>query len=131
MYYERLGVRRVIGEELELLLIYNEHFDLNTAIREFGEDSPLTALEHPVSHENPDNYYSIIPYYKGGLFLYTLEKLFGQEPFLEFMRTFLRTHRLGNITTEHFRAALQAMAGPRWEQVRWDDWVMKTGFCPV
>lgn len=50
MYYERYGVRKVIGEDLEQLLMYNEQMDLNRSIAEFGPDSPYTALQHPCTH---------------------------------------------------------------------------------
>ena len=52
---------------------------LSDSIHQFGEDHEFTKLIPDLSHKDPDDSFSSIPYEKGFTFLYTLEKLVGKE----------------------------------------------------
>ena len=58
---------------------------LSDSIREFGEDHEFTKLIIDLEGKDPDDAFSTVPYEKGFVFLYYLEKQIGKEKWDKFI----------------------------------------------
>jgi leukotriene-A4 hydrolase len=83
VYFENAALRELNGEEFYQVNSLVEQKMLLKTIDQFGKEDPYSAMAPVLNHANPDDAYSIIPYYKGHLFLTYLEGLLGRKPFLE------------------------------------------------
>ncbi len=58
---------------------------LSDSIANFGEDHEFTKMIIDLKGKDPDDAFSSIPYEKGFIFLYHLEKLLGKEKWDRFI----------------------------------------------
>lgn len=58
---------------------------LQDSIEKFGEEHEFTKLIIDLKGKDPDDAFSSVPYEKGFIFLYHLEKLVGKEKWDEFI----------------------------------------------
>ncbi len=101
VWAERKILKKVYGEAsynmnaIEGISRIQDH--LNTPGR-----SATTALAVTATFENPDEVVSFIPYEKGFLFVTWLERKFGEERFLDFVREYIATFAFSNLTAKDF-----------------------------
>ncbi|HSN70611.1 MAG TPA: leukotriene A4 hydrolase C-terminal domain-containing protein, partial [Steroidobacteraceae bacterium] len=84
--------------------------DLETLRKDVAEaDRPeLTQLKMPADLTHPDEAFSQVSYVKGAFFLKFLEQRFGREVFDPFLRGYFDHFAFESVTTEDFKAYLEA-----------------------
>lgn len=83
--------------------------DLEEEVKNFGKDSLHdTYLKLHLEGRDPDEGLSDIPYEKGSLFLWLIERNVGRERFDPFLKEYFASHAFKSITTEEFLAYLRA-----------------------
>ena len=65
--------------------------------------SQASTLVWKMKDDDPDDWYSSIPYEKGFHLLYALERLVGSTPFLAFFRAYLKKYAYVTITSYEFQ----------------------------
>jgi aminopeptidase N len=106
-YVENRVMEKLYGEDRATM---ERALDLATLRKEVADAKrpALTQLEMPADIEHPDDAFSQISYIKGAFFLKFLEQRFGRERFDAFLRDYFDHFAFQSITTEDFRAYLQA-----------------------
>jgi len=101
-------------------------------------DKSLTSLYLALGDGDPDESYSSVPYEKGFHLLYTLERMVGEEVFLELVTAYLQKFAYGTITSEEFKEFCISF----WQKTRpdayiklkafdWDSWIYDEGMPPL
>ncbi|EMC93619.1 hypothetical protein BAUCODRAFT_150912 [Baudoinia panamericana UAMH 10762] len=109
---------------------------LSDSIAQFGEDHNFTKMIPDLKGEDPDDAFSSIPYEKGFVFLYHLEKLLGIEKWNKFIPHYFTTYKQRSVDSYEFKATLisffasDSEASKKLEHVDWDEWFYKPGFPP-
>lgn len=76
--------------------------DLEAAVEDFGKDSRRTWLKQDLKGKDSDEGLSDIPYEKGALFLWLIERNVGREKWDGFLKQYFAEHAFRTITTEQF-----------------------------
>jgi leukotriene-A4 hydrolase len=102
---------------------------------EFLENGPLTKLVPDLSATDPDDAFSLVPYEKGFMFLYTLEELVGVEKFEAYFRAHVQNFAGQSINTEQFKAFIleyftEDSIHQQLLKFPWDEWLHGTGLGP-
>jgi hypothetical protein len=88
-------------------------------------------LHVDLTGRNPDDGFTDVPYEKGALFLRGLEEAFGRERFDRFLRGYFDRFAFRSLTTEEFRAYLQANLlgtdAQMAERVPLEEWIERPG----
>lgn len=112
--------------------------ELNNTIKEMGATNPLTDLVVDLRTRgvSPDEAFSIIPYEKGHVFLFYLEKLVGGPSVFEpFLRAYIHKFRLQSIVTDDFKGFLleyfKDTKAKELAQIDWNKWLSTPGAPPV
>lgn len=133
VYFENNALRVLNGEEFYQVNSIVEQKLLLKTIDQFSEKA-YTALSPKLGHANPDDAYSIIPYYKGYLFLTFLEQLLGLKPFHALLNRFLKRYVRKSVDWLQFREEFYAFVADEHlelkEDVNWNDWINKPGYPP-
>nr|POE54493.1 leukotriene a-4 hydrolase like [Quercus suber] len=109
---------------------------LEDSIARFGEDHDFTKLIPDLKGKDPDDAFSSIPYEKGFVLLYTLEKLVGIAKWNKFIPHYFTTFKERSVDSYEFKATLldffsaDADASKQLAQVDWDTWFYAPGFPP-
>lgn len=109
---------------------------LEDSIAQFGEDHEFTKLIPDLKGKDPDDAFSSIPYEKGFVLLYTLEKLIGKAKWDKFIPHYFTTFRERSVDSYEFKATLfeffapDADASKKLNEVDWDTWFYAPGFPP-
>lgn len=109
---------------------------LSDSIAQFGEDHNFTKLIPDLKGEDPDDAFSSIPYEKGFVFLYHLEKLLGKEKWDKFIPHYFTTFKQRSVDSYEFKATLLSFfssdseASKKLEAIDWDEKFYKPGFPP-
>jgi len=83
--------------------------DLEEEVHNFGKDSLHdTYLKLQLDGRDPDEGLSDIPYEKGSLFLWLIERNVGRPAFDAFLKDYFASHAFKSITTEQFLTYLRA-----------------------
>ncbi len=69
------------GESVYRVKRYLRDHDLTEHINLFDENHSYTSLSPDVKHNNPDDAFSRVPYYKGSQFLEFIESVVGEQAF--------------------------------------------------
>jgi leukotriene-A4 hydrolase len=110
---------------------------LRDSIDQFGADHEFTKLVIDLKGKDPDDAFSSIPYEKGFVFLYYLEKLIGQKSFDKFIPHYFATWRGRSLDSYDFKATLLDFFSPKSypteakllaDNVDWDTWFYSPGF---
>jgi leukotriene-A4 hydrolase len=86
--------------------------------------------------KDPDDAFSSVPYEKGFVFLYHLEKLVGKATWDKFIPHYFTTFKFRSLDSYEFKATLldffasDKTASKALEAVDWDTWFYKPGFPP-
>ena len=109
---------------------------LSDSIAQFGEDHNFTKMIPDLKGEDPDEAFSSVPYEKGFVFLYHLEKLVGQEKWNKFIPHYFTTFKEKSVDSYEFKACLldffasDSEASKKLQDLDWDTWFYKPGFPP-
>lgn len=109
---------------------------LSDSIAQFGEDHNFTKLIPDLKGQDPDDAFSSIPYEKGFVFLYHLEKLLGIEKWSKFIPHYFTEYKQRSVDSYEFKATLLSFfssdpdASKKLNDVDWDEWFYKPGFPP-
>jgi len=101
-------------------------------------DKSMTSLYLKLGDNDPDESYSRVPYEKGFHLLYALERMVGEETFLELVAAYLKKFAYGTVTTEEFREFCigfwkntNPAAYTKVKDFSWDEWMYGTGMPPL
>lgn len=109
---------------------------LSDSINHFGETHEFTKLIVDLKGKDPDDAFSSVPYEKGFVFLYHIEKLIGKDKFDKFIPHYFETWRGKSLDSYDFKATLldffknDSKASKQLEDIDWDTWFYKPGFPP-
>ncbi|KAK5119579.1 hypothetical protein LTR85_007408 [Meristemomyces frigidus] len=109
---------------------------LSDSIAQFGEDHNFTKLIPDLKGQDPDDAFSSIPYEKGFVFLYQLEKLLGMEKWDKFIPHYFTTYKQRSVDSFEFKATLlsffssDADVSKKLNDIDWDEKFYKPGFPP-
>lgn len=109
---------------------------LTDSIQNFGETHEFTKLIVDLKGKDPDDAFSSVPYEKGFVFLYYLEKLVGKERFDKFIPHYFKTWSMKSLDSYDFKTTLldffanDKEVSKKLESVEWDTWFYKPGFPP-
>jgi|AntRauTorckE5430_2_1112549.scaffolds.fasta_scaffold01011_6 leukotriene-A4 hydrolase len=101
-------------------------------------DKSMTSLYLKLGDGDPDESYSRVPYEKGFHLLYALERMVGEETFLELVAGYLKKFAYGTVTTEEFREFCIGFwkdtnpgAYTKVKEFSWEEWMYGTGMPPL
>ncbi|KAB8349807.1 hypothetical protein FH972_023820 [Carpinus fangiana] len=109
---------------------------LEDSIKGYGEEHEFTRLVVDLKGKDPDDAFSTIPYEKGFVFLYYLEKLLGIQKFDKFIPHYFTKYKFKSLDSYDFKTTLLEFfasdleANAKLEKVDWDQWFYKPGFPP-
>ena len=109
---------------------------LSDSIAQYGEDHDFTKMIPDLKGKDPDDAFSSIPYEKGFVFLYHLEKLLGIEKWNDFIPHYFTEYKMRSVDSYEFKAKLlsffeqDAEASKKLGEVDWDKWFYTPGFPP-
>lgn len=108
VYFERRIMEAIEGREYSEMLAQLGYQDLEAAVEEFGETSPLTHLRLELGpEEDPDEVFSDIPYEKGYFLLRAIEETVGRQRFDEFLRSYFEEYAFLSIDSGEFLSTLR------------------------
>lgn len=109
VYFERRITEAMTDKSYVDMLWELGYQDLEEEVKNFGKDSLHdTYLKLHLEGRDPDEGLSDIPYEKGSLFLWLIERNVGREKFDAFLKEYFSSHAFKTITTEEFLAYLRA-----------------------
>ncbi|KIW77532.1 leukotriene A-4 hydrolase/aminopeptidase [Fonsecaea pedrosoi CBS 271.37] len=103
---------------------------------QFGEQHEFTKLVINLKGKDPDDAFSSIPYEKGFIFLYYIEKLISKEEFDKFIPHYFETWRGKSLDSYDFKQTLldffksNETVSQKLATIDWDTWFYKPGYPP-
>ncbi|KAL9608633.1 MAG: hypothetical protein Q9167_006554 [Letrouitia subvulpina] len=136
VYLERRILAAIHGESHRDFAAIIGWKALSDAIQQFGEDHEFTKLVIDLKGKDPDDAYSVIPYEKGFIFLYHLEKLVGQPKWDKFIPHYFTTFKEKSLDSDEFKSTLleyfasDTDASKALQDLDWQSWFYRPGFPP-
>ncbi|KAH8921077.1 hypothetical protein BT69DRAFT_1221940 [Atractiella rhizophila] len=141
-YTERLIIRAMEGEAARDFSFIVRRAELKDALKRFDneEERIYQRLVTPVKPgDDPDDWFSVVPYEKGSNFLLYLERKFGFDKWMGYVRHYIETFRGKSIRTEDWKDDLYAYwkktegeeGVKKLDEVDWDAWLHGEGEIPV
>ncbi len=127
VWAERRILENLDGLEAKSLASAIGRNGLMEAMNSFGMDSPFTQLQTDSKGSDPDEFYSLVPYEKGYLFVALLEQAAGREKFDAFIKKYIKHFSFTSITTAQFEEFLNAELPGIPDQVRANEWIHQAG----
>ena len=127
VWAERRILENLEGEEAKSLAAAIGRNGLTEAMQSFGMDSPFTQLETDSKGSDPDEFYSLVPYEKGFLFVSLIEQTAGREKFEAFIRKYIEHFSFSSITTAQFEKFLDAELPGLAAKVGSEQWIHRAG----
>ncbi len=127
VWAERRILENMEGLEAKSLSAALGRNGLMEAMESFGMDSDFTKLEIDGAGTDPDEFYSLVPYEKGFLFVALLEETVGREKFDAFVKKYIQEFSFTSLTTEQFENFLNAELPGVAEQVGAEQWIHQPG----
>ncbi|KAJ9651919.1 Leucyl aminopeptidase yscIV [Neophaeococcomyces mojaviensis] len=109
---------------------------LTDSIKNYGETHDFTKLIVDLKGKDPDDAFSSIPYEKGFVFLYYIEKLIGKNEFDKFIPHYFETWSMKSLDSYDFKTTLldffasDKATSQKLNTIDWDTWFYKPGFPP-
>ena len=109
---------------------------MTDSIEQFGEEHEFTKLIPDLKGKDPDDAFSSVPYEKGSVFLYHLERLVGKESWDQFIPYYFETFRGKSVDSYDFKSTLlaffsaDASASQKLQDLDWDSWFYSPGYPP-
>ncbi|KAF2805560.1 leukotriene A-4 hydrolase [Mytilinidion resinicola] len=135
-YLERRIQAALHGEEFRDFSAIIGWKALQDSIELFGEDHEFTKLVVDLKGKDPDDAFSSIPYEKGFVFLYYLEKQVGKEKWDKFIPHYFTKYKFKSLDSFDFKATLLEFfesdkeAAKNLEEIDWDTWFYAPGYPP-
>jgi aminopeptidase N len=107
VYFERRITEAMSDKSYVDMLWELGYQDMESDVNTFGKDSRDTWLKLKLEGREPDEGLSNIPYEKGSLFLWLVERNVGREKFDAFLKEYFSSHAFKTITTEQFLAYMR------------------------
>lgn len=127
VWAERRILENTEGLEAKSLAAAIGRNGLMAAMEGFGPDSPFTQLEIDGTGSDPDEFYSLVPYEKGFLFVALLEQTAGREDFDHFVKKYIKHFSFTSITTAQFEAFLEKELPGLAARVGAEEWIHRPG----
>jgi hypothetical protein len=106
VYFENRIMESLYGREVADMLALIEFQELEQELTVLSKKD--TQLKLQLNQRNPDDGMTSIAYVKGAFFLMTLERDFGRQRFDAFLKQYFHEFAFKAITTEQFKAYLEA-----------------------
>jgi hypothetical protein len=90
-------------------------------------EADITRLKTTMEGVDPDEAFSVIPYYKGELFVRQLELAVGRKRFDAFTRKYIETFQFKTLTSEEFVRYLEQELPETLEKVDVHSWIYEPG----
>ncbi|KAI9723413.1 MAG: hypothetical protein M1812_001297 [Candelaria pacifica] len=109
---------------------------LEDSIATLGEDHEFTKLIVDLKGKDPDDAFSSVPYEKGFILLYHLEKLVGKDKWDKFIPHYFLTYARKSLDSYDFKSTLlsffasDASASKALHDLDWDNWFYAPGLPP-
>ncbi|KZF21561.1 leukotriene A-4 hydrolase [Xylona heveae TC161] len=109
---------------------------LSDSIDQFGEDHEFTKMIVDLKGKDPDDAFSSIPYEKGFVFLYYLEKLVGKDKWDKFIPYYFTKYKGKSLDSYDFKSTVleffanDVEASKKVNDLDWDTWFYKPGYPP-
>jgi leukotriene-A4 hydrolase len=127
VWAERRILEKSEGLEAKSLAAAIGRNGLMESMKSFGMDSPFTQLEINGEGSDPDEFYSLVPYEKGFLFVALLEETAGREVFDPFVKMYIQHFSFTSITTAQFEEFLNRELPGLAEKVGAQQWIHQPG----
>lgn len=102
VYFER-RISEAMNDKTYVDMLWELGYqDLEAEVESSGKDSRATWLKQDLKGKDADEGLSDIPYEKGALFLWLIEKNVGREKWDVFLKQYFSEHAFQTITTEEF-----------------------------
>jgi len=125
VWAERRIHEKLYGVEAQALSAAIGRNGLDDALASFGPNSPFTCLKTSGEGKDPDEFYSLVPYEKGFLFVSLLEQTVGREAFDVFIKKYIKHFSFTSITTEQFEEFMEKELPGVAAKVGAQDWIRK------
>ena len=116
-------------------ILWEDDYELNesiTLIKDYVKQyHKYTPMVIESNHEDPNTNWSMLPYYKGALFMFHLEKKFGEDNVMILINGMVNHYRFQSLDSEDLRVLwtrmicfLKSYNGlfPEKHVIEWDDW---------
>ncbi len=123
VWAERRILENMEGMEAKSLSAAIGRNGLMEAMDSFGPGSEFTKLEINGEGSDPDEFYSLVPYEKGFLFVALLEETVGREKMDGFVKKYIDHFAFTSLTTAEFEAFLAAELPGVAEKMRAEEWI--------
>ncbi len=123
VWAERRILENMEGLEAKSLSAAIGRNGLMEAMNSFGKGSELTKLEINGEGKDPDEFYSLVPYEKGFLFVALLEETVGREKMDVFVKKYIEHFAFTSLTTAQFEEFLNAELPGVAEQMGAEEWI--------
>jgi len=127
VWAERRILENMYGLEAKSLSAAIGRNGLMEAMNSFGADSPFTKLKTDGSGKDPDEFYSLVPYEKGFLFVALLEDTVGRDGFDAFVKKYIEHFSFTSITTSDFEKFLNDELPGAAAKMGADQWIHQPG----
>ena len=127
VWAERRILEKLDGLEAKSLSAAIGRNGLMEALNSFGPGSKFTKLEIDGQGTDPDEFYSLVPYEKGFLFVALLEQTVGREKFDRFVKKYIQAFSFTSITTAQFEEFMNAELPGVAAQVGAAEWIHEPG----
>jgi len=107
VYFERRITEAMTDKSYADMLWELGYQDLEAEVADMGPDHRNTWLKQHLEGVDPDEGLSDIPYEKGALFLWLIERQVGRERFDAFLTQYFDAHAFKTISTEQFLVWLE------------------------
>ena len=136
-YLERRLQAAIFGEPFRDFSAIIGWKGLKDSVTEYGEDKrEYTKLVPDLNGQDPDDFFSQVPYEKGYTFLSHLETLVGKEKWNEYIPHYFTTFARRSLDSLEFKEnlikffAADESASSALKTVDWDAWYYGTGLPP-
>ncbi|KAF2835226.1 putative leukotriene A-4 hydrolase like protein [Patellaria atrata CBS 101060] len=109
---------------------------LQDSVERYGEGHEFTRLVIDLKGKDPDDAFSSIPYEKGFIFLYYLEKLIGKDSWDKFIPHYFNKFKYKSLDSYDFKSTLldffasDDAASKKLTDIDWDKWFYAPGYPP-
>jgi aminopeptidase N len=111
------------GKESAQMLLASYLTSLRLIIERYGENHEFTRLHFDMQGIDPDEAWTTIPYYKGALFIKSLEDAVGRKNFDSFIQKYIKAFQFQSINTQEFLAFLEKELPDSLKKVDAQNWI--------
>jgi len=133
-YSTRKAVKAVNGDEMFFFELFKGLISLKHAMKDLSSnsklDKSLLSLSPQIIHD-PYATFSRVPYEKGSLFLYHIEKVVGEQKLNNILGNYFNKFKFTSVTAKDFREHLEKdLDQETIKKINWVEWTTLTGDLP-